>query len=60
MAEARLGADRLAGAYAWASMLKAGSRLAFGSDFPVESPNPFVGWAAGFTRQDPAGQAPGG
>ncbi|MCW3845842.1 amidohydrolase family protein [Sphingomonas sp. LB-2] len=52
MAEARLGPDRLAGAYAWRSMLRNGSHLAFGSDFPVESPNPFVGWAVGFTRQD--------
>ena len=60
MAEARLGPGRLAGAYAWASVLKAGGRLAFGSDYPVESPNPFVGWVAGFTRQDPAGQPPGG
>ena len=60
MAEARLGPERLTGAYAWASMLKAGSRLAFGSDFPVESPDPFAGWVAGFTRQDPAGQPPGG
>lgn len=60
MAEARLGPERLGGAYAWSSMLKAGGRLAFGSDFPVESPNPFVGWAAGFTRQDPSGQPPGG
>ena len=52
MAEARLGPDRLGGAYAWKSMLQSGARLAFGSDFPVESPNPFMGWAAGFTRQN--------
>jgi predicted amidohydrolase YtcJ len=60
MAEARLDPPRLTGAYAWASMLRVGSKLAFGSDFPVESPNPFVGWVASFTRQDPAGQPPGG
>ncbi len=52
MAEARLGRDRLAGAYAWASMLRVGSRLAFGSDYPVESPDPWAGWATAFTRQD--------
>ncbi|NML06465.1 amidohydrolase [Sphingomonas sp. G-3-2-10] len=52
MAEARLGPDRLAGAYAWRSMLRNGAKLAFGSDYPVESPNPFVGWAVAFTRQD--------
>jgi predicted amidohydrolase YtcJ len=60
MAEARLGPARLAGAYAWASMLKNGSRLAFGTDFPVESPDPFAGWAAAFTRQDANGQPYGG
>jgi predicted amidohydrolase YtcJ len=60
MAEARLGPDRLAGAYAWASMLKAGSRLAFGSDVPVESANPFPGLAAAMTREDADGQPFGG
>ena len=60
MAEARLGAARLAGAYAWKSMLANGARLAFGSDYPVESPNPFEGWAAGYTRQDAQGQPFGG
>ena len=50
MAEARLGPDRLAGAYAWNSILKAGGRLAFGSDVPVESPDPFAGLAAGEPR----------
>ncbi|MDT8758736.1 amidohydrolase family protein [Sphingomonas psychrotolerans] len=60
MAEARLGEARLAGAYAWRSMLQNGSRLAFGSDFPVESPDPWAGWAASFTRQDANGQPFGG
>ncbi len=60
MAEARLGPDRLVGAYAWASMLKNGAVLAFGSDYPVESPDPFAGWAAAFTRQDAEGQPYGG
>lgn len=60
MAEARLGPQRLAGAYAWKSMLTNRAKLAFGSDFPVESPNPFAGWAAGFTRQDAQGQPFGG
>ena len=60
MAEARLGPNRLAGAYAWQSVLKSGARLAFGSDFPVESPNPFAGLAAAISRQDMAGQPPGG
>ena len=60
MAEARLGPARLAGAYAWATMLKNGAVLAFGTDYPVESPDPFAGWAAGFTRQDANGEPYGG
>jgi predicted amidohydrolase YtcJ len=60
MAEQRLGEARLGGAYAWRSMLKNNARIAFGSDFPVENPNPFVGWAVGFTRADENGQPFGG
>jgi predicted amidohydrolase YtcJ len=60
MAEARLGQQRLTGAYAWASMLKNGAKLAFGSDYPVEKPDPWAGWAAAFTRQDADGQPFGG
>ena len=60
MAEKRLGPNRLEGSYAWQTMLKSGARLAFGSDFPVESPNPFPGLSAGISRQDVNGQPPGG
>ena len=60
MAEARLGPARLGGAYAWASVLQRGGRLAFGSDYPVERPDPFAGWAAAFTRTDAGGQPFGG
>lgn len=60
MAEARLDPPRLIGAYAWATIEKLGVRLAFGSDFPVESPNPFPGLSAAVSRQDPSGQPPGG
>lgn len=60
MAEARLGPERLKGAYAWRSMEKAGVRLAFGSDVPVESANPFPGIAAAISRTDAAGQPLGG
>lgn len=60
MAEARLGAERLAGAYAWRSIAATGAHLAFGSDFPVESPNPFPGIAAAVSRSDPQGRPPGG
>ncbi|WP_419825133.1 amidohydrolase [Sphingomonas sp.] len=60
MAEARLGPERLAGAYAWKTMLDEHVPLAFGSDFPVESPNPFPGLAAAVSRQDAAGRPAGG
>ncbi len=60
MAEARLGKDRLSGAYAWNSIAAAGAPLAFGSDAPVESVDPFAGLAAAFTRMDAAGQPFGG
>lgn len=56
----RLGAERLAGAYAWQRFLDAGVRLALGSDFPVESVDPRLGLYAAVTRQDRAGQPPGG
>tara|TARA_R110000850_G_scaffold6952_15_gene26283 strand:- start:178 stop:1851 length:1674 start_codon:yes stop_codon:yes gene_type:complete len=60
MAEARLGAGRLAGAYAWKSLLDSGAVLAFGTDVPVESSDPFAGLAAAMTREDAAGQPFGG
>ena len=60
MAEKRLGPDRLDGAYAWQTIAKSGARLAFGSDFPVKSPNPFPGLPAAVSREDMNGQPPGG
>ncbi len=56
----RVGQERLAGAYAWRSMMDAGVRLALGSDFPVESADPRLGLYAAVTRQDRDGQPPGG
>lgn len=60
MAEKRMGLERLKCAYAWQSMLRTGAKLAFGTDFPVESPNPFPGLSAAISRQDMKGQPPGG
>ena len=60
MAEARMGIERLGGAYAWRSMIANGAALAFGSDFPVESANPFHGLAVAVSREDADGQPPGG
>jgi predicted amidohydrolase YtcJ len=59
-ADERLGADRLAGAYAWQSLADSGARLAFGSDFPVEEVNPMLGIYAVVTRQDLDGWPDGG
>lgn len=60
MATARLGEARLKGAYAWKAMLDNKVPLAFGSDVPVESPNPFPGIAAAMSRQDARGEPAGG
>ncbi|MCS7044228.1 MAG: amidohydrolase [Bryobacteraceae bacterium] len=59
-AEARLGPDRIAGAYAWRRFLQLGIPVPNGSDFPVEEPNPMLGFYASITRQDAAGNPPGG
>jgi len=60
MAEARLGPGRLAGAYAWRSIARAGAPLAFGSDAPVERPEPLAGLAAAISRTDADGAPAGG
>jgi len=60
MAEDRIGPERLKGAYAWRTFLDQGTRIAGGSDFPVESDNPFFGLHAAVTRQDHDNQPPGG
>ncbi|RPF72027.1 amidohydrolase [Aurantiacibacter spongiae] len=60
MAQARLGEDRLTGAYAWKSMLGADATLAFGTDAPVEPVDPLPGLAAAISRTDAQGQPFGG
>jgi len=47
---------RAANAYTYASLQKSGAVLAFGSDAPVESPNPFWGLHAAATRRRQNGQ----
>ena len=54
-AEARLGPDRVKYSYAWRSFLDHNVVLAFGTDYPVESVNPFRGLYAAITRQNEAG-----
>ena len=56
----RLGPERERYAYAWRSLLDAGARLAFGSDFPVERANPMLGLLAAVARQDTEGWPEGG
>ncbi|MCK4235466.1 MAG: amidohydrolase family protein, partial [Candidatus Krumholzibacteria bacterium] len=56
----RLGPARLLGAYAWRSFLSTGCRIPGGSDFPVESINPFLGIYAAVTRMDLQGNPEGG
>ena len=54
-AEDRIGRERIIGAYAWATMLKNGVRLAFGTDYNVEPISPFRGLYACVTRERPEG-----
>jgi len=56
----RLGAARLAGAYAWRTFRDAGVPLCFGSDFPVEDADPRLGLHAAITRTDAGCQPSGG
>jgi predicted amidohydrolase YtcJ len=51
----RFWGERSALAYAWRTQLQHGALLAFGSDAPVESPNPFLGLHAAITRRRPDG-----
>ncbi len=56
----RIGPERIKGAYAWQTFLKMGIRIANGSDFPVEDPNPIWGLYSAITRRDHAGKPPAG
>ena len=60
MAEDRVGSERIKGAYAWQTLLGQGTVVASGSDFPVESANPFLGLYAAITRKDIEGNPLGG
>lgn len=59
-AEKRLGKERLAGAYAWHSLMTSGATIAAGSDAPVEDIAPVVGLYAAVTRTDDLGSPEGG
>ncbi|HEX8633463.1 MAG TPA: amidohydrolase [Pyrinomonadaceae bacterium] len=59
-AEDRLGEYRVQGAYAWHMMRSFGVRVAFGTDWPVEPINPYLGLYAAVTRQSVDGDPAGG
>jgi predicted amidohydrolase YtcJ len=59
-AEARLGPERVKGAYAWRTMLDNHIPFAAGSDFPVEQVSPILGLYAAVSRQDAKGMPAGG
>jgi predicted amidohydrolase YtcJ len=54
-APSRLGIKRLAGAYAWQSLLKTGAGIAGGSDAPVERGEPMIEFYAAVARKDQKG-----
>lgn len=59
-AEARVGPQRVRGAYAWRSLLNTGVVIPNGSDFPVEQVNPLISFHSAVTRQDPGNLPAGG
>jgi predicted amidohydrolase YtcJ len=59
-AQARLGPDRVRGAYAWRALLDTGVTIANGTDAPVEAVNSVRTFHAAITRQNEANQPEGG
>jgi len=54
--EKRIGLERSKGAYAWRSLLDAGAKIAFGTDYSVEPLEPMEGLYAAVTRKDRLGE----
>ena len=54
-APSRVGIPRLAGAYAWQSLIKSGAIIPGGSDAPVERGEPLIEFYAAVTRKDQKG-----
>jgi hypothetical protein len=59
-AERVIGPERVKGTYAFRSLLDAGARLVFGSDWPVAPPTPLEGIYAALTRRTLDGANPDG
>jgi predicted amidohydrolase YtcJ len=60
IAERLLGDERCAWSYAWQPLRQSGAVLAFGSDAPVETLDPWAGIHAAVTRKRQDGQPPNG
>lgn len=56
----KLGEARASGGWPWASILRSGGRLAFGSDWPVVPIDPFGSLHIAVNRQTSSGEPPGG
>src|SRR6266540_2620334 len=56
-APARLGMDRLDGAYAWQSFLKSGAIICGGSDAPIERGEPMIEFYAAVARKSVKGES---
>ena len=54
--EKRIGRERSKYAYPWKSLLNAGTKIAFGTDYSVEPLNPMEGLYAAVTRKDRMGE----
>ncbi len=59
-AQERLGEYRVMCAYAWHTFMAHNVHVPFGTDWPVEPINPYLGLYAAVTRQSTDGQPPGG
>ncbi|MGH9940922.1 MAG: amidohydrolase [Pyrinomonadaceae bacterium] len=59
-AQDRLGEYRVLGAYAWRALLSHSVSVPFGTDWPVEPINPYLGLYAAVTRQSTEGDPAGG
>ncbi|HEX2283051.1 MAG TPA: amidohydrolase [Thermomicrobiales bacterium] len=58
--EDRVGPERITGSYAWRSFVDIGTRICLGTDWPVETLDPRVGFYESVTRQSLDGTPPGG
>jgi predicted amidohydrolase YtcJ len=59
-AQDRLGEYRVLGAYSWHTMMAHGVHVPFGTDWPIEPINPYLGLYAAVTRQSIEGEPVGG